>query len=83
VDTVKLVSGKKVVNLNKHFTAMLHNVVPSGSAVMFPVVTPLLYDTSDTPNSYGVHIYDGAESLLVKSSSATDTNIIVIQILMK
>lgn len=83
VSDVQLSSGVGRVILNVNFQQQRHNVVATSKADIFPSVSQILYDTSMTVRYYGFYISDNLETLLVKSSSATDTSTVRVRILMR
>ena len=69
-DTVRLVDGFGVLRLNKSYKDGKNDVRGTEEKYMFGYVTPSLTDTSGVIYSYGLVI--SKDSVIVKSSSATD-----------
>lgn len=83
VSDVALKNGIGTVILNSNFTQHRHNVIASSKENIFPSVSQILYDSSLTVRYYGFYISDNLETLLVKSSSATDTSTVRVRVLMR
>jgi len=83
VDTLTLQNGVGTVILNPHFTSQLHSTKPTDASNIFPSITQILSDTSETVYYYALYISTNLETLIVKSSNSSDDSHIRIRVLMR
>jgi hypothetical protein len=80
IDRVKLTAGRATIGLNSKFGQTTHNVSGSSNDKVFVTVTGLLPDTSATSNSYSAFVTNKGKTVIIKSSAATDTATVNVQI---
>jgi len=83
VDTIRLSGGKGYVVLNKAFSRNQHTTAKSPSGYIYTIAGSLLSDTSATVYAYACHVNSKGDSIVVKSSSATDTSLVVVRAFVK
>lgn len=83
IDTLRMDSGCSTLLLKETFSETFARTRPTGQGNFFAVVTGLLRDTSEAVCSYSVYLSVNAETLLVKSSSATDSGLVSVMAFIK
>lgn len=79
VDTVKIVAGWGQCKLNSRFQRLQHRTAATSALAAYPVVTPLLSDTTKTVYYYAVSVKDNGKRIVIKSSGGTaDTGVVVL-----
>lgn len=83
IDTMRLSAGVGYWVLSKRFTRNLHTTAPTASGIGYGVATALLTDTTAAVNSYAVFVNANKDTLVIKSSSATDSGLVVVRVFIK
>lgn len=84
VDTVSVVSGYGILVLNKNFNREKHSVSGTSNRTVFPTITGIINDTTETHYFYACVISNTGDTLTIKSSGgAADTSKVVVQIIVK
>lgn len=79
VDTLRLSSGFGHIVLSEVFHKTRHTTKPTEDGYFYGVVSQKISDTSQTVNSYATYLSANNDTLIVKSSSATDSSLVVIR----
>jgi len=78
LDTVRMSGGFGTLRLNGSFTSSKHSVSATATGLMNAHVTPILSDTTDAVNYYGVRLF--TDSLIIKSSQTDDSGLVAVRI---
>lgn len=84
VDTVNIVAGFGTLVLNENFNRESHSVSGTSDKHVYPTVTGLLGDTTETAYAYGCYISRTGDTIkIVSSGGSADTSKVVVQIIVK
>lgn len=84
VDTVRIVAGYGTLVLNKNFNREKHSVSGTNDLNVYPTITGLLGDTTETVYAYGCYISKTGDTLkIVSSGGSADTSKVVVQVIVK
>ena len=84
VDTVTVMLGKGVLELNSNFTQGKHNVSATKAGYIYGSITQLIVDTSETVYSWSYLKAADGKSITIKSSGTnTDTCLVVVNLFIK
>lgn len=79
VDTLRLSAGVGYIILSDVFHKTKHTTKPTSDGYFYGVVSPKLSDTSQAVSSYATYLSANRDTLIVKSSSNTDSALVVIR----
>lgn len=83
IDTLRLSSGVGYLLFSTRFDENTHSTQPTQEGFVYGVASGYLYDTAQDVYSYSIYISSDRDTLIVKSSNDTDTNLVVVRALIK
>ncbi len=83
VDTLRMAAGSARLILKGDFSDTYLRTRPTAQTAFYATVTGLLRDTTEGVKSYGAYLSANCETLIVKSSSATDSGLVSIMAFFK
>jgi hypothetical protein len=83
VDTLRLSAGEARLVLKAKFSDTAKRTKPTSHGNFYAFVTPILSDTGASVYYYGTRLSTNCETLVVKSSSVTDSGLVSIRAFFK
>lgn len=83
VDTMRIANGIGYWALSDKFTRNKHTTSPTKQGIAYGVATGIITDTSQAVASYAVFVNSNKDTLIIKSSSATDSGLVAVRVIIK